>query len=112
MKAIQTIACLVCAGVLILAYAQRPDGQSRHGAQQNRGQLDSRGPRGNNNAPVTDAEWQEAVTAMNDYCPNRINFIVTRLQGKPVDQEQAKKLLIELYRQMKRIPRNDLDLQN
>ena len=109
MKVTQTIGLMICAGLLAL-------GQSSSQA------LAVQSPKpfpGDNrlrqqerlNQPASETEWQEVSQWMQEHCPNRLAFVETRLQNKPIEQEKAKKLMIEKYRQLKNI-KNDLPLQN
>lgn len=109
MKITQSITCLICAAALLLAYSFRPV-ETRNAQQPRAAQQDNRAQRGTA-APTPDADWQEAATRMREFCPNRIDFIINRLQNKPAEQEQAKRRMIDLYRQLKNIPRNDVELQ-
>jgi len=103
MKASDTTSRLVCAGVLALgavvfqgplARAQTAQGQSQANDSRVR-QLQSQPPKTN-----AEQEWKDAVAFMQANCPNRINFVLTQLQNRPLQLDRAKELILKQYRQI------------
>jgi hypothetical protein len=100
MKAIDSAAYLVCAGVLALGGFG--SGQSTVNAQsaQSQSQTDNRARLLQSQPPKinTDQEWRNAVEFMKANCPNRINFMMAQLQNRPIQFERAKELILKQYR--------------
>ena len=102
MKAIHTASYLFCAGAILfggatfhapLADAQSAPGQSQNDARVR--QLQAQPPKVN-----TEQEWRAAVEFMQAHCPNRINFVLTQLQNRPLQLDHARELILKQYRQI------------
>src|SRR3954451_16110833 len=104
MKTIDATTFLLCAGALALgraalhapvADAQTAQGQNQQGQNQNDKvrQLQSQ-------PPNIDLEWKAAVEFMQANCPNRMNFVATQLQNRPIQFDHARELILKQYRQI------------
>jgi len=101
MKPIELIACLLCATVLAIGGARFHNNTVNAQSAQLQNQPDNRIKQLQSQPPKinTEQEWQAAVKFMQENCPNRANF-VANLQGRPVQLERAKELILKQYRQI------------
>jgi hypothetical protein len=99
MKAIDSVAYLVCAGVLMVGGAGSPRPHVNAQSAQSQSQTDARVRQLQSQPPKmnTDQEWRAAVQFMQSNCPNRITFVMTQLQNRPMQFERAKELILKQY---------------